>query len=190
MAAEIEIKLRLDDPAGLRDRLARCGAAACAAIVETNRIFDTADGRLRAADFGLRLRTSRGVVGDRPAVTTLTFKGRRSVAAGIKSREEVEVDVGDAGALAIILARLGFVEVIRFEKRREAWRLGDCVVCIDELPGLGFFVEIEGPGATAIQTAQRTLGLSDAAVIHETYARLAAARGKPDEHGARVLRFE
>jgi len=49
--------------------------------------------------------------------------------------------------------------MLRLEKRRSSYRLGRCLVELDELPLGGFFVEIEGPGKTAIDAAARKLRL-------------------------------
>ena len=44
--------------------------------------------------------------------------------------------------------------------------------CLDDLPGLGSFVEIEGPDDKSITDAQRNLGLADLPHILESYALL------------------
>jgi adenylate cyclase class IV len=126
---------------------------------------------------------------DRGATATLTYKGPRAVDLP-KTREEVEVVVGDPNAATTILQRLGFSEVILYEKRRETWRLDDCDVCLDELPKLGWFVEIEGPGRNAVEAARARLELSAATPLRETYVELAATHGDPDPTGVRRLHFE
>ena len=88
-----------------------------------------------------------------------------------------------------ILQRLGFQEVILYEKQRASWELGDCEVLLDELPRLGWFVEIEGPELASIEHARQLLGLQTAPAVPETYVELAAAHGVTDEAGRRSLRF-
>jgi predicted adenylyl cyclase CyaB len=183
------MKFRLDDPAVLRGRLRACRARRIALVHETNRIFDTAERRLLAADCGLRLRRQRPLDDAGPAAgTTLTYKGPRG-AGPAKVREEVETSVADSGAAARILERLGFNEVIVYEKRRETWRLDDCEVCLDELPKLGWFVEIEGPSREAVETARGRLELSAATPLQETYVELAATHGDPGPSDVRRLHF-
>ena len=188
MPQEIEVKFRLDDPNDLRVRLSDRGARTLSHVLEINHIFDTADRGLLATDCGLRLRTAHNPDTGEPVSATLTYKGPR--AAGVaKSREEVETVVADASATETILLRLGYSEVIVYEKRRETWHLDECEVCLDELPRLGWFVEIEGPDAATIRAAQERLGLSDTTLLHETYAELAATHGTPAGEGSVRLGF-
>lgn len=192
MSPEIELKLRLADPQALRARLGALGAAACGRVLETNHIFDTPDGRLRRADCGLRVRTVQALDHQSAAESAsggvLTFKGPRT-AAVFKVREEIETAVGDAAALIVILGRVGFQEVVVFEKRRETWHLAGCEVTLDELPRLGWFAEIEGPDGATIEAVRNRLGLSAATAVRETYIELAAAHGAAAPDGPRELRF-
>lgn len=189
MAQEIEAKYRLDEPTGVRERLITCGARPITRALEGNRMFDTAERSLQAADCGLRLRTRRSLEDGRPLSATLTYKGPRGVGA-LKVREEVEAEVADASSVATILRRLGFNEVVFYEKRRETWRLDECEVCLDELPRLGWFVEIEGPGAEAVEAVSRKLTFEAKAMLRETYVELATSHGKVGPDGSTNLRFD
>jgi len=189
MAQEIEAKFRLDGPAALRERLIACGARPIARVLEGNRMFDTAERSLQAADCGLRLRTRRSLDDDQQFPATLTYKGRRGVGA-LKVREEVEAEVADPSSVATILRRLGFNEVVFYEKRRETWRLDECEICLDELPRLGWFVEIEGPGVEAVEAVSSKLTLEAKTMLRETYVELATSHGKVGPDGSAMLRFD
>jgi len=186
---EIEAKFQVTDPEPLRQALRRLGAELRRRVLETNRIFDTPDRRLLNADCGLRIRTERPLEraarGQSPAAT-LTYKGPRQ-AGDLKSREELEVCVSDAGGLADILARLGFRPVIVYEKRRETWHIGACEVSLDELPRLGWWLEVEGPDAATVELVIRQLGLADTPPIRQTYVEMAAAHGDKDADVCRLL---
>jgi adenylate cyclase class 2 len=188
LSREIEAKIGLDDPGSLRTRLGELGAVRQRHVQETNRIFDARDRRLLAGDCGLRIRESRPLGGEGPLQPTLTFKGPRDPGP-LKSRAELETPVADAQTLAEILHRLGFREVIRYEKRRETWRLGECEVCLDELPRLGWYVEIEGPRTDAVETVREQLGLTASPTLAETYVELVADHGDTDPAGCRRLSF-
>jgi predicted adenylyl cyclase CyaB len=108
---------------------------------------------------------------------------------GIRSREELEIQVDDQAALLVLLDRLGFRPVLRYEKRRQTWHLAPCEVTLDELPQLGWFAEIEGPSPAAVQTTQATLGLDTADIVAETYVELTARYGRVVADGTRVLSF-
>ena len=194
MPTEIEVKFRLDRPEPLRERLRQLGTPAGPPVLETNRIFDAPDRRLLNADCGLRVREVRPqpagpAVGSGVRPALFTFKGPRQ-AGQFKVREELETPVQDAAALTAILARLGFREVVVFQKRREAWQVDPCVVTLDELPRLGWWAEIEGPHERAVTDVQAQLGLAKASPVPETYVALAAAHGDQDAHGCRRLLFD
>ena len=160
---EIEAKYRVASHEPIRKRLKSEGAESLGTVRETNEIFDAADGSLRLRGRGMRVRST---IDERTQqrCATMTFKG--PVRPGpFKSREELEVDVSDAETASKILHRLGLVRVLRYEKRRESWQLNDCRVELDEPPHIGLFVEIEGPGETAITAVTARLGLDGA--VHE-----------------------
>lgn len=193
MAQEIEAKFQISAPHPLRRRLGELGARCAGRVFETNHIFDTPDRRLLQADCGLRLRecgslAARGESGPAFPPALLTYKGPREVG-DLKSRAEFETPVEDPAALVAILEQLNFSEVVVYQKRREAWHLGQCEVTLDELPKLGWWVEIEGPNAKAIAQARRQLGLLDATAVRETYVELAATHGEADAGGSRRLVF-
>ncbi len=170
MPREIEAKLPLPAPVALRGRLAALGCPLVASFTEDNRFFDRPGDPLRRADTALRLRTEtpRSATAG-PATSYLTFKGPREpdpAAPGIKSRPETQAGVTDPADTAALFAALGYRQRFRFQKRRDRHEIGEpdarCRVEIDELPGLGFFVEVEGPDAPAIEAALSLLGLADA----------------------------
>ncbi len=201
MAREIECKYRVSQPAEFRRRVEQQCGAALHAVQEDNLILDTPAGTLQQRDSALRIRTTRPLAPAHAAQpdVTLTFKGPReqggkadgaAAAAGIKAREELEITTVDAAGLQLILERLGYRPVVRFEKRRTTWRCGPCLVMLDELPQLGWFAEIEGPDAAAVHAAQLALALEASAVVDETYVELAARFGRVGAAGLRALIFD
>ena len=170
MPTELEAKLRVDSLDPVRERLHSLGATLIEKVLETNLIFDRADGTLRAAGCGLRIRTTVAEgSGDRR--TILTFKGK-TVPGPFKRREEIEMDVSDETAAATMLERLGFVVILRYQKRRESWSYESCRIELDEPPHLGSFVEIEGPDEQTIRSVQDKLGLGDVPHTRASYVRM------------------
>ncbi|MEK7406718.1 MAG: class IV adenylate cyclase [Acidobacteriota bacterium] len=162
---ETEIKLRLSSAAQGRRLLKRAGfRLARRRTFEANTIFDTPSRDLFAAGSLVRLRRSG-------RVHTLTFKGP-AVFAKHKSREELELEVADAGALGQIFARLGFRPVFRYEKfRAEYAQPGHSgLVTLDETP-VGVFLELEGRPEWIDATARR-FGFAEADYVTTTYAGL------------------
>lgn len=173
MPTEIEAKFRVLTHDEVRARLIACGATRDGLVTETNVILDRADGSLRGAGCGLRVRSTRREDGS-TGTTTLTFKGPRQ-AGPLKKRDEWEVSVSDAEAVERIMTGCGFVPVLSFEKRRESWHLDGCRVELDEPARLGRFVEVEGPGEDVIRSVQERIGLSDAQYVPDSYVQLLVA---------------
>lgn len=189
MPTEIEAKFRLSEPEAVRGRLRGLGAGRVAWRHESNHLYDTPDGRLRRSGCGLRVRVAWSLETEAAAPAAwLTFKGPRHPGE-LKVREELESSVDDATAVIGILERLGWREVVVYEKRRELWHLGSCEVAVDELPRLGWWLEIEGPDPDTVQEARRALDLATTTPVKETYVELAAAHGDVDTNGCRRLLF-
>lgn len=188
MRTEIEAKFRIGEPAPIRAMLERCGAIRLSFVHELNHLLDTPERRILAAGCGLRVRVWRSLDDEKRSGATLTFKGPRHDGE-FKSHPEIETALTDADDALAILEHIGFRATIVYEKRRETWRLGECEVTLDELPRLGWFLEIEGPDADAIQSARHQLGLADTPVVDETYVRMAARYGDSTERGTRQLVF-
>lgn len=186
---EIELKFRLKDPDALRARLVKQNATHTASVLECNVILDTPDHDLLRQDCGLRIRAAQPAGGAGAAHATLTYKGPRAVG-DLKQRAEFETEIADAATAIAMLQQLGYHPVVLFEKRRETWRLGSCEITLDELPRLGWYLEIEGPDGDSINNARDTLELSDEDVILKTYVHLAAEQGHTDPTGLRRLMFD
>jgi len=176
---EIEVKLRLKEVASVRRALRRAGfRLRRRRNFESNLVFDTAGLELRRTGKLLRLRE----VGRE---RLLTYKGPPEPGR-YKRREEIDIPVRDAAAVRLLLERLGFQVVFRYEKyRTEYHRPGqEGVVTIDETP-IGNFLEIEGAPEWIDRTASE-LGFQPSDYITASYGRLfleyAVRQSKPPEH--------
>jgi adenylate cyclase, class 2 len=188
MSIEIELKLRVESHGAVREKLLAVGAERVGAVVETNHILDRPDGALRGQGFGLRVRVAEDQ-GTGESTTTFTFKGPRTPGV-IKSREEIETLVSDSASFLKILARLGYVSILEYQKRRESWLLDGCRVELDEPTILGFFVEIEGDGEESIRNVQRKLALGETAEEGRSYVSTLISHCKDAGIADRVLRFD
>lgn len=188
MPLEIEIKLALPNLPDAERRLRELGAAQQVILFETNVFFDWPDGRLKAADEGLRLRIEERVGKLGPPRFRLTYKGPRQ-SGELKTREEIELLVDDAAAAEGLLGALGLKRVLVFEKLRRVWRLGDCEIALDTLPSLGDYLEIEGISEAAVRAAQAKLALIQEPAITQTYLELLTAQ-RPIGQAPQVYVFE
>lgn len=186
MPIEIEAKMRLNEPEALRQTLENLQATPVGAIFETNTFFDDAEGSLKSADRGLRIRVEQ-CDGCDPAVT-ITHKGPRTQGQ-FKSRSESEVRVDDAQRAAALIGELGYQSVLTFEKRRERWSLDDCQIELDTLPYLGQFIEIEGDSDEAVTAVREKLGLAEAPLVRNSYVAMLSAYLREHDMRTTLIRF-
>lgn len=197
LARETEIKLKISDVPAFHMALKRIGALPAglgtSRVHEENVIFDTRQGELAKQGQLLRIRTETpATLAESNSVepkqrVVLTFKQPVEQQYGAdpesasnwryKVREEIEVEVANAGALTRIFERLGMSGWFRYEKYRTTFRLPDSdswarglLIELDETP-IGTFVELEGP-AEAIDRAAVVLGYSKRDYVLENYLRL------------------
>lgn len=172
MTIETEKKFLRPDLVHLRKNLSSSEARFISRAWERNLVLDRPDRTLRRADMLLRLR--------RADTTTLTLKRKprhlRPGAKGVKAMEEWETVVGDERAMLAILEGLGFVIAFKYEKFRETWQWGNCVICLDVLPFMEA-VEIEG-GMEEIDRAAAHFGLDALQSSTRTYHQLYQERRK------------
>jgi predicted adenylyl cyclase CyaB len=167
MPHEIEMKFRVPHLPAVARRLRELRASRLDAVLQDDQYFDTPGRRLLRRGCGLRLRTQRPLRAGRTAherPAELTYKGPALRGRRAKVRPEHQTRVDDASAVAVVLSACGLRPMLRLQKRRATYRLGRCTVALDELPILGCFVEIEGPGESAIESVRRRLGLTGRAI--------------------------
>lgn len=146
---EVEVKFFVVDLEAVRKRLLDVGAEIVRPrVYERNVRFDTADNALLKVEQLLRLRQDTAVI--------LTFKSPSEFDQGseAKVREEIEVEVDQFDRMAAILERLGFEPKQMYEKYREAYRLNDLEIVLDEMP-YGNFIELEGNEKAIKETAEQ-----------------------------------
>lgn len=115
----------------------------------------------------------------------LIFKSRRA-AEDLKENLEVEVGIrkGDEGNMLRLLRGLGFRESVIVRKRRTSFRFDGYAVNVDEVMGLGSFLEVEvlvdendvEKAHYRIASVLSALGLSHKKVILKSYAEMLAAQ--------------
>jgi adenylate cyclase class 2 len=188
MGVEIEAKMSLTSHEPVRHALQAAGATFIIKELETNHILDTPEQTLTKSGRGLRVRRARNLE-DGSEVVTLTVKGPLQ-AGPLKTRPEFELTATDADTALGLFQALGYVPMLTFEKRRETWELGDCEIVLDEIPHLGLFVEIEGPGDSAVMEARRKLGVADRPLIRQSYVALLMEYHLQDGLQSREILFD
>ena len=169
---ESELKFRLSGPNDhrkLREMLRQRGAKMSGRYREENFRFNGPGKSTRNTT--LRLRVLNG-----GPHGVLTAKGPANFDAGVKSREETEIEVKDVHATLDMLEQLGFRVGWTYPKRRSLWMLDGVAVTLDTLD-FGHFVELEGP-ATALPEMARSLGLDPERALRDSYSVMAKKHQK------------
>jgi predicted adenylyl cyclase CyaB len=168
---ENESKHRVPDEGALLRALAALGFVPDPAVDhQVDEYYDSAEGSLRDGDLVCRVRMHGGRA-------EAGFKGPRTWHADDSyTRVEVELPVTGVDEVRAALALQGLVPVWRLEKRRRRFRRapGTVVVCLDELPRFGLFVELEGP-PTEIAAVRRGLGDAIGEAEPRNYREIATA---------------
>jgi adenylate cyclase class 2 len=165
---EIEVKIRIDDPKAVREKVLGLGAVlARDRHLERDALFDFDPAVLREGRRALRLRTA----GKR---ATLTFKGEPQRSRSFKVREEFETQVRNPKELRKILKALGLKETFAYAKHRTVLRKSRLTIAIDETP-VGDFIELEGERHEITRFA-RSLGFGRADFITRSYVEMIGDR--------------
>jgi adenylate cyclase class 2 len=135
-ACEVEAKYRVRDVAVLDAVLAARGIALSAPVVQDDQAYARIGWEYGQSKIGVpfaRLRTERG----RHLLTVKT------PVANEQACIEHETEVADRQQMHAAIQQLGFYPTVRIRKTRRTATLGLMSLCVDEVDGLGAFLEIE-----------------------------------------------
>lgn len=130
---EVEAKARAQE--GAEQRILRMGGVLEGVENHTDIYFSSPVRDFASSDEALRIR-----IKDDGAY--LTYKGPK-LDSETKTRLELSVRVDDAATAERLLESLGFFRFAVVRKRRAKYRLGGVIVALDDVDGLGRFVEAE-----------------------------------------------
>jgi len=145
---EVEQKFRAD-LGRVREELLRLGASPVEAKEEVDVYFQHPCRDFAKTDEALRVRRSGEDV-------EVTYKGPR-MRSSAKAR--LELTVSADGDVEAVLEALGFRKVAVIKKRREYYSYGSLTISLDDVEGLGQFVEIE-----AVASSEASLKEAEAEV--------------------------
>ena len=139
---EIEVKLRIKDVAVLEKKLLEQGYKSIETLRETDTYFDGGINGIKKSGQALRVRRTVNCVTGKEH-SAITFKGEKIDAISM-ARLELETVVESGEAAERILCALGFYPVQPIVvKIRKILRNGDICACLDDVQGLGTFLELE-----------------------------------------------
>ena len=161
----IEIKARCADPERVREVLRQRHARSAGTDHQVDTYFRVREGRLKLREGNIE--------------KALIYY-RRPDQAGPKQSDVVLYPVQHAAELhAVLAAALG--ELVTVDKRREIYYVGNVKVHIDQVEGLGGFVEIEAAGGEhadrdvllrQCREYMEAFGIGDAELVAESYSDL------------------
>ncbi|NLV98602.1 MAG: class IV adenylate cyclase [Clostridiaceae bacterium] len=112
-------------------------------LEESDHYFNAPDRNFAESDEALRIREQRSGLSEQ---TMLTYKGAK-VDPLSNTRVEIETKISNAADMQRILNSLGYKSVLTVEKKRREFRgtaeFSQVNICLDQLAGLGSFIEIE-----------------------------------------------
>ncbi|MEM0020683.1 MAG: class IV adenylate cyclase [Fervidicoccaceae archaeon] len=175
MEVEVKIKISLEEYEELKKKL----SIICKEINETemsDTYFSHPCYDLAERDEAIRLRRTSTVSGK--VISELTYKGKRMEAGYVKTRNEITVNVENDSTILQLLRALGFKEAIVVRKKRTEFDCSSYIVSLDEVSGLGTFIEIEGKegcGPDCVMRARDSLGIKGT-IERKTYLELLMER--------------
>jgi adenylate cyclase class 2 len=133
---EIEVKYHIRDHNALAAALTACGVHLGPPVEQDDQAYAPDSWRYGDSKLGVpfaRLRTQAG---------RHIFTLKRPVANELSCIEH-ETEVADREAMHHVVLAMGFRPTVRIVKRRRTARIGETCLCLDDVDGLGSFLELE-----------------------------------------------
>lgn len=139
---EIELKAQYDSSKRpeLEQHLKKQGFQEIRSFTQQDEYFNHPERDFQKTDEALRIRREQH--NDGTSHCCITYKGANDSHIG-QSRRELESRVEDEHKMRQILLALGFRSAAEVKKRRKEYKKEDLTVCLDELDGLGSYIELE-----------------------------------------------
>jgi adenylate cyclase class 2 len=171
---EVESKFKSPGNEKIEKALAHLGAKKIGSVEIEDVYFAHPSKDFGKSDEALRLRKIDGAA-------ELTYKGPRMHVESVKAREEVTLKTDNPLTIQRIIERLGFKEFCIIRKKRSSYILDKLRVEIDDVDGLGEYVELEvlteSPerAEQLVELARKELALDK--LERKTYLELVVERG-------------
>lgn len=152
---EIEMKAKCpQSPEEIGQALNALGFCQQETKEEIDLYFNGNDRDYRKTDEALRLRSAR-VLPDGPSEIFITYKGPK-LDDRSQTRQEIEVGVTNLEDMKLLLELLGYQTVLTVRKQRQHYRRDSVTACVDQVDGLGNYLELEQL-SQSIETQEETV---------------------------------
>jgi len=167
---EVETKLKIDHIEHIEDRIKELKVENKGEKTQIDLYFDHPIIQILSGGGALRVRDADGKY-------RLTYKGPKKDNKRT-SRPEFEIRIESAREMIKILNELGFYEIYKVKKLRKTYLLKDLIITLDNVDGLGEFIEVEGKASNdeefkkkkdEIFKLLRKLGLSTEEISQRSY---------------------
>lgn len=138
---EVEVKVKINDINTCISSFLDMGYIREAYVEEIDTYYTSSFHDFKANDEALRVRESKDLISGKKKAC-VTYKGKKLDKVSM-SRNELETFVDDAAVMKQIFENAGFVAVTPVEKIRLELSRGNVTVCVDDVKGLGGFLELE-----------------------------------------------
>jgi len=145
---EVEVKVPLTDLHKVEESLRAGGSLRLNSETQYDEYYDHPCKSFKTTDEAVRLRrrvpsgSKKTARGEARSIVELTYKGPR-VDSKSKSRTEISLVVNSLEDARLFLERLEFRYVATIVKRRVFYKVGDATASLDDVEGVGLFLEIE-----------------------------------------------
>ncbi len=138
---EVEIKLSITDSNEIEENLRALGFEKSKLLKEKDIYFDNRERQITNTDGALRVRSCENEL-THEKNSYLTYKGPKLDSISM-TRKELEVEISSPENVKEILEELGYVLTFPVVKCRQYFFRDKITACVDQVEGLGSFLELE-----------------------------------------------
>lgn len=141
MSIEVEIKVKIQNRKQILDSLKKIGFLENRCVIETDIYYNSKHYDFATLGEALRIRTVKDPESSKET-SVITYKGAKLDQVSMP-RQELETEVGDGETVRKILEHIGFCPVSPVEKKRLYLNKNNMTACLDNVKGLGDYLELE-----------------------------------------------
>jgi len=136
---EVEVKAKINDFKRVKKELKKIGLVKKRKEHQKDLYLNSPIKNFAKTDEALRIRK---ISINHETNTFITYKGPK-IDSTSKTREEIEIAIEDENKSSKLFENLGFKKASIVEKNREIYELNEHIISLDDVKGLGPYMEIE-----------------------------------------------
>jgi predicted adenylyl cyclase CyaB len=170
MATELESKISITNMAALNQKIIDLGGKWQSETILQDILYKHHE--KKTLNTGATLRVRQYIVDQKIIDAEICYKGKIQSENTFKCREELETKIDKPDMIIAILEALGYYNTFTYQKRRTIFFLDQNTICLDTLPYLGDFIEIEATTEQEITSLLSQLSLDPNDHISKGYPTL------------------